>query len=206
MTQIFHITHLTNLVSITATGRLVSDRAAQAIDCVRIGHQHIKDRRLNRRVPLSPGGFVGDYVPFYFAPRSPMLYAINKGAVLGYAGGQAEVVHLVSSAEAIEAADLEWVFTDGHADMPPLTSFYDDLGDLGKIDWSVMNSRYWFDSANHPDRERRRQAEFLVHDFCPWELIGEIGVYNREAAENVHKIMANVVHKPEIRIEAGWYY
>lgn len=149
---------------------------------------------------------MGDYVPFYFAPRSPMLYVINEGAVAGYAGGQSEVVHLVSAAEEVEAAGLDWVFTDGHADMPPLTSFYDNLGDLGKIDWEVMESRYWHDTVDHPDRRRRRQAEFLVHDSCPWELIGKIGVHNQEIAERVLKIIANVIHRPEIKIEQVWYY
>jgi hypothetical protein len=149
---------------------------------------------------------VGDYVPFYFAPRSPMLYVINKGSVPGYAGGQSEVVHLVSSAEQVEAEGRDWVFTDGHADMPPLTSFYDNLGDLAKIDWGIMKSKYWHDTDDHPDRERRRQAEFLIHDSCPWELVTEIGVQNQQIAENVLKILENVIHKPEIKIETGWYY
>jgi hypothetical protein len=98
------------------------------------------------------------------------------------------------------------VFTDGHADMPPLTSFYDNFNDLDKIDWKLMNSKYWHDTIDHPDRERRRQAEFLVHDSCPWELISKIGVHNQETAENVLEILADVVHKPEIKIETGWYY
>jgi hypothetical protein len=135
-----------------------------------------------------------------------MLYVISKGAVLGYAGGQSEVVHLVSSAEEVEAAGLDWVFTDGHADMPPLTSFYDDFKDFDKVDWKVMKSKYWDDTVDHPDRERRRQAEFLIHDSCPWELISKIGVHNQETADNVHEILADVVHKPVIKIETGWYY
>ena len=149
---------------------------------------------------------MGDYVPFYFAPRSPMLYVINKGGVPGYAGGQPEVVHLVSGAEQVDAAGCDWVFTDGHADMPPLTSFYDDFANLAKIDWGVMKSRYWHDTNDYPDRERRRQAEFLVHESCPWELISKIGVHNRQTAEAVRKILADVIHKPDIEVETNWYY
>lgn len=206
VTQIYHITHFSNLVGITAAGRIVCDRAAQRMDCVRIGYPHIKARRLSRPVPLPPGGFVGDYVPFYFAPRSPMLFVITKGSVPGYLGGQSQVVHLVSNAEEVDAAGCDWVFTDGHAAMSPLTSFYNDFADLIKIDWAVMSSKYWHDTDTHPDRERRRQAEFLIHDSFPWGLVSKIAVRNQETAENVHKIIENVIHRPTIAIETGWYY
>src|SRR5579859_3001277 len=112
VTHIYHITHFSNLPGIIASGGLSCDRIAREIDCVKIGHRHIKERRLERKVPLSPGGCVGDYVPFYFAPRSPMLYAIHNGFVEGYNSGQSEVVHLVSSAEMVDKADLHWVFSD----------------------------------------------------------------------------------------------
>ena len=48
------------------------------------------------------------------------------------------------------------------------TDFFDDLKDLDKIDWDLMQSRYWNDTNDDPDRKRRRQAEFLVHEFFPW--------------------------------------
>jgi ssDNA thymidine ADP-ribosyltransferase, DarT len=46
------------------------------------------------------------------------------------------------------------------------------------IDWDVMKSRYWNDTNEDNDRKRRRQAEFLVRHFSPWQLITEIGVMN----------------------------
>ena len=112
---------------------------------VNIGHMHIKQRRLNRPVPLGPGGTVGDYVPFYFAPRSPMLYVISRGGVEGYAEGQQPVIYLRSTAETADEAGLRWVFTEGHADMG-YTDFFDNLRDLEKVDWPLMRERY---SARH---------------------------------------------------------
>ena len=206
MISIYHITHFANLAAIIADGGLFCDRRAQEIQCLRIGHKHIKERRLNRQVPLVPGGCVGDYVPFYFAPRSPMLYAIHKGYVEGYSGGQSEVVHLVSSVEVVNEASLAWVFTDGHAEMAPLTEFFDDLKDLDKVDWNLMNARYWHDTDDDMDRKRRRQAEFLVRDFFPWELITEICVADKAAAGRVEEILENSKHKPRLGIRPGWYY
>ena len=50
--------------------------------------------RAAKRVGLSPGGSVHDYVPFYFAPRSPMLSAIHNGQVAGCGLRQQDIVHL----------------------------------------------------------------------------------------------------------------
>lgn len=203
MPAIYHITHINNLERIIAEGGLQCDRSAQKLKAVNIGHKHIKARRMNRQVPVGPGGTVGDYVPFYFAPRSPMLYAINGGWVEGYNAGQRPVIYLCSSAESVSDAGLQWVFTEGHADMR-FTDFFDDLNDLDKVDWNLMGSRYWNDTDEDPDRKRRRQAEFLVHEFFPWELVSYIGVYDRSIAAKVSETIKG--GSPEIGVEQGWYY
>ena len=205
MTAVYHITHVDNLPSIIHRGGLVCDRNAQEACIVHIGHRHIKERRMNRAVPLPPFGAVGDYVPFYFAPRSPMLYAIHHGFVEGYEGGQMGVIHLVASVEAVAQCRLRWVFTDGHADMVPLTSFYNDLADLNNIDWSVMNSRYWFDTNEDPDRKRRRQAEFLVHEFFPWDQVSLIGVHDDAVATQVHAVIDGFADQPSVEEKSSWY-
>jgi hypothetical protein len=108
VTAIYHITHLRNLADIIAVGQLWCDSkmAAQNRACVGIAHQHIKERRARKAIKIPPGGFVADYVPFYFAPRSPMLYTIHQGNVAGYDGGQAKVVYLVSSVERYWPTDI----------------------------------------------------------------------------------------------------
>jgi len=168
-----------------------------------IGHTHIKARRLNRNVPVGPQGTVGDYVPFYFAPRSPMLFAISRGNVAGYTAGQQPVIYLCSSTEAVDAAKLPWVFTEGHADMG-YTDFFDDLKDLEKIDWKLMTAKYWNATPEDPDRSRRRQAEFLVKTFFPWKLVKQIAVYGNATAKIVNDILEG--NAPPIVIQQGWYY
>lgn len=205
MTRIFHITHVSNLNGIIDHGGLACDRQAQALGPICIGHQHIKARRMVRPVPCFPGGTLGDYVPFYFAPRSPMLYSICCGNVQGYVGGQTQVMHLVSSAEAVQTAGLSYVFTEGHAEIS-FSKFFVKLTDLKKIDWKIMEAKYWRDTDADGDRKRRRQAEFLVHNFFPWNLIHYIGVYNNNVEREVNELLKGSTHKPKVGMERSWYY
>jgi len=200
---IYHITPVDNLPGIIKEGGLYCDRDAKNIKFVSIGHKHIKERREKKIVPNGPGGVVSDYVPFYFAPRSPMLYAINRGGVAGYAGRQEPIIHLCSSTEAVAEAGLQWVFTEGQAAMD-YTDFYDDFKDLKEIDWPLMKSRYWHDTDNYPDRCRRRQAEFLVYNFFPWKLVAEVGVCNTLTAQKVQRILNG--DPPPVAIKQDWYY
>ena len=89
-------------------------------------------------VPLAPGGCVADYVPFYFAARSPMLYIISKGDVPTYSGGQDEIVYLVTSTEKVAQEGLRFVFTDRNAALG-LARYGDDLQVLDDyLDWELM--------------------------------------------------------------------
>ncbi|GIK09061.1 MAG TPA: DUF4433 domain-containing protein [Anaerolineales bacterium] len=207
MTDIFHITHIRNLQNIINDGGLWCDRVVSQRNLahVSIAHQHIKDRRAQKNVPIPPHGVVADYVPFYFAPRSPMLYSISRGNVEGYQGGQSEVLHLVSSAEAVLQSGLPFVFTDGHAEMS-ISHFYQDLQDLDKVDWNIMRATIWRDTNEDGDRKRRRQAEFLVHEFFPFSLFERIGVATQTMAKKTAVLLAELEEKPLIEVQPTWYY
>jgi ssDNA thymidine ADP-ribosyltransferase DarT-like protein len=84
------------------------------------------------------------------------------------------------------------------------TDFFDDFKDLGRIDWSLMQAKYWFDNDSHPDRSRRRQAEFLVYQFLPWNLVTKIVVYDAANAKVVRNILGGQL--PAVDINRGWYY
>jgi len=207
MTAIYHITHIRNLPNIIKDGGLwcdhiVSDRNLAHVS---IAHQHIKDRRSAKQVPCSTGGTLANYVPFYFAPRSPMLYAISRGYVQGYTDGQRPILHLVSSAEAVQQSNLSFAFTDGHAPMD-ISRFFDDLKHLNQIDWKIMKEIYWADTIEDGDRSRRRQAEFLVHQFFPLHLVEEIGVVNKTMSQEVSIFLKSIVRKPVLKIAPTWYY
>jgi hypothetical protein len=87
---IYHITNLENLESIVSMGGLscYNRLKAENIDYQNIAYERIQDRRADTIVPCGPGGNLHDYVPFYFAPRSPMLYTIEKRNVQSCPDGQ----------------------------------------------------------------------------------------------------------------------
>ena len=145
-----------------ADGELQCDRGCNAsgIEPVSIAYQDLKAKRSEWPVRVARGGTLADYVPFYFAPRSPMLYAIAGGWVAGYSGGQVEVAHMVFTANELARAD-EFVITDGHA-ATSLSEQFDDFARLDEVDWGIMRDKYWRDTDDDGDRKRRRQAEFLV--------------------------------------------
>lgn len=206
MTPIHHITHVSNLQPILAEGALVcdGDSARRNLMLQGIAHAHPKERRARTPVPVGPGGSLSDYVPFYFAPRSPMLYAIHTGAVVGYEGGQGAVVHLVSSVEPVAAAGLPFVFTNGHA-VVSLSDFFTDTAHLADLDWAVMKLTYWNDTQQDPDRSRWRQAEFLVHQRFPWGLVAEVGVVDEARRQEVRGILGSGA-SPAVVVHRNWYY
>ena len=93
MTLLYRITHIENLPGLLERGSDYSPNFAKAngIPKRAISHQHIMDKREQTVVRVPPGGVVADYVPFYFGPNSPMLYAIKQGKVEGYQG-QREII------------------------------------------------------------------------------------------------------------------
>lgn len=210
MTHLYHITHIDNLPRILSDGGLYCDRLreAQAKTVTSIAHQHIKDRRAKRPVQtldgrvIAAGGTLSDYVPFYFVPRSPMLYTIHRGNVVGYVGGQRAVVHLVTSVEKAIQLGKPWCFTEGHAEIA-YSEYFDDLACLDRIDWPLMLAVMW---GGDDERRRRRQAEFLVHQTFPVQAIERIVVIDANMETSVRYHLQRACCDIPVNIERNWYY
>ena len=206
-TYIYHITPLDNLIKILDCGSLWSYNQMKRTDVLHsdIAHSSIQDRRATTLVPCGRGGTLHDYVPFYFAPRSPMLYTLHRGNVTAYTSGQHAIVYLVSAIDTVQAYNLPFVFSDGHGIMS-FTQFYTDLADLKYVDWEIMQAKYWADTFEDGDRTRRRQAEFLIYDQCPWPVIRGIGVMNDEMKIKVEQTLAANEYTTRVAVRADWYY
>lgn len=203
---LYHITDINNLESILQHGGLLASNVVKQkdVEYENIAHNNIQDRRAMKIVPLPPHGNLHDYVPFYFASKSPMLYAIHKGQVEGYEKGQNQIIYLISRTDIIHNAGLDYVFTDGHAVMG-FTEFFKNLEDLDKVDWEVMKSRFWFDTEEDPDRKRRRQAEFLVHEAVPINVLLGFAVKDEEIQRKVEEVIDKYNIDKPVAVRY-WYY
>jgi hypothetical protein len=97
-TYVVHFTHVDNLVGIVIDG-LVCDAHSAGHLVTEAGEPRIKRRRKRRTVTVGPGGVVADYVPFYFAPRSPMMSSIHHRSVATFTGDEHDLVYLVTTVE-----------------------------------------------------------------------------------------------------------
>jgi len=162
----------------------------------------VQAKRAETLLPCGGNGRLLDYVPFYFSALSPMLYAIHKRRVAQYAGGEEEVVCLRSTAQAVAQRQLTFAFTNRHAVLD-LAEFFDDLSHLNNINWAVIAAKYWL---NFPDGRALRQAEFLVHQHFPLDLIDKIYVYNEQHKTSVMEALANSALTPEVIVHRGMYF
>ncbi|MFE4373247.1 DUF4433 domain-containing protein [Streptomyces sp. NPDC056835] len=205
---IYHFTHMRNLPSVLDRGfvhcdRIVREESSLRVEC---GDRDIKERRRSRKVNPPPGGVVADYVPFYFAPRSPMLYKISKGSVLTYADGQDPLIYLVTTPRRLGAVGCDSVFSDGNC-AADITAIEGDLTLLGShVDWPVMRLERWNNTPEDPDRMRRRMAEFLVHERVPVAAISYLAAQKQSRAEEVRQLMASRGYEFDAVVRPAWYY
>lgn len=167
----------------------------------------VQTKRRNSPVSVGPCGTIHDYVPFYFGRRSPMLLRLHTDRVDGYTEGQGPLIYLVSSIQAVVDAGAKFIFSDGHG-LAKYTKWFESTEDLDKVDWTAVHARQWNDTVQDMDRQRRKQAEFLVHQTCPWTAITTIAVLNDKLSARVQTIQS--AHRQALRrsiaIQPTWYY
>ena len=205
--KIYHIVHVDRLPSIIADGFLWCDAEVvqRSSSGTTIGMNKIKQRRLTNRLLSRPGVRVGDCVPFYFCPRSVMLYILHMDNLpeLSYHGGQEPIVHLEADLRQTvawaEKRGQRWAFTLSNAGA---MYFEDrcDLARLGEIDWSAVQATDW------RRRKEGKQAEFLVEHRFPWKLVSRIGVHSHPAYGRAGAALEAATHKPPVEIKRNWYY
>ncbi len=207
-TLVYHFTRVEHLEAIARHG-LLPDAQAQAAGLlsVEIGNTGIKQARRERVVPIPPGGVVADYAPFYFAPRSPMLYSISSGNVATYREGTDRLVYLVSSLEDLATHGLHVLLTDRNAVLQ-----YAEFVDLAHgvrsdfIDWDLMKATYWNNTDAQPDRRERRMAECLVHERVPWQAFLGVAAKSQEVADEASQILQQPSVASRVVVRPEWYF
>lgn len=216
--RLFHITAISNLAEIARQGGLLSKNQVATRGCAfqNIAYQSIQATRAAKTVSVPPGGVIHDYVPFYFAPRSPMLLTLNSGNVPGFSSGQIGIAHLETTIDRLSVAGQPFVFYDRNAALA-YSKPYNNLADLHQIAWDLLTEapqldgycKYWqnrYDPPRYVDRMERRQAEFLVQYQVPLTAITRIGVANEAKRLEVTATLAQLGAQVPVQIMPAWYF
>lgn len=208
--KVYHITHVDNLAAIVADGKLLSDAGMIALGgpIRSIGMSAIKRRRVEElEVSAHPETHVGDYVPFYFCPRSVMLYVIHcaNHTELTYRGGQEPIVHLEADLHRVirwaNENGIRWAFSLSNAGAY-YTEFRSRVEELDHLDWNAITTT---DFRARQVKEGK-QAEFLIHNTFPFELVDRIGTRSAAIRVRASAIVASASHQPTLEVHPEWYF
>jgi ssDNA thymidine ADP-ribosyltransferase, DarT len=218
-TRIFHITPIVSLGEICRSGRLIckNDLLVAGAMQVSIAHQSIQNRRAQKIVAVAPGGTVHDYVPFYFAPRSPMLSAILHGRVENCQLGQEDIVHVESSVELVVGSGRQFVIYPIGAAYAIGVDCFNTLDGLDEIDWPLFFeaprigdfAKFFMSRLNPPQHAQRmetRQAEFLVHKALSLSYVTRLGVANNAKQREVSAVLDKFGVKLPVDVMTDWYF
>jgi hypothetical protein len=207
--KIYYIVNIDKLRPIARDRFLWSDVESRSrnVSGTPIGMSKIKERRLRLPVKCHMGTTVGEYVPFYYCPRSVMLYIIYMGnsPELMYKGGQEPIVHLEFNLNKV----VEWANTNRRRWAIALsnagavyTEFRNDLAGLDEINWEAIKNN----DFRSRDVKEAKQAEFMVHKSVPWNLVERIGVCSVAMQKATQEMLNLFEHRPTVEVLRDWYY
>jgi hypothetical protein len=202
---IWRIIHRDNLQWVLDNGLSCGNGALKAPGWVSIGNPELIDKRAGHPVPVPPGGFLNDYVPFYFTPFSPMLRTIHTGWGGITRRNNEEILILVSSLPHVAARGTSFLFTDSHA-YYRWANFYSDLSDLDKVDWKLLQARDFKRDPDDPGKFERYQAEALIHRHLPIDGLLGIICYTKDLQHFIEQqLQARNINLP-VYARTGWYF
>ncbi len=134
-----------------------------------------------------------------------MMLCIKSGRVPQYQEGQEPLIYLTSTVRLMAAQGIPYLFTDGNC-ASRFTDYYEDLSDLEQVDWAVMRATMWRDTADDPDRKRRRMAEFLMHRSAPLKAINGMATMTTSMESRLNEILAAYQYPMDVKVQRQWYY
>ncbi len=199
---LFRMLHIENIPHVLLHGITHAQSANANAAYVPIGDSSLISTR--NAFVLSNGRRLGDYIPFYFGVRTPMLYVVQKGFNWVAPTPAQDIVYCVSSVQKIMEHPLNFVFTNGHA-VDGFTSQYDrnDIDSINDLlDWDAIKAKFW-KSETDLDLKRRKEAEFLIEQDVPFGALLGFVVYNQDAKQ---KLTTWGVSDQQVQIRPNYYF
>ena len=153
--KVYRMTHIDNIEHVLQNGITHRNSPNHILNYITIGDISLINTRDTKQVTVDNGDFLdldastiilGDFIPFYFGVKMPMLYVIQNGGNFVIKSTPAsDIVYMVCSVIRIIKQHENYYFSDGHA-TDNLTSFYNKtrINDLAEIiDWNAVKTSYW---------------------------------------------------------------
>lgn len=164
---IYRMVHIDNVPHILQNGITHKTSPNANSNYAPIGDSSIIISRNGRTISVKTASgqikniIIGDFIPFYFGYRTPMLYVIQKGFNSVTPQSPENIIYLVCNVQGIIDAKLEFYFTDGHA-IDSLSTCYDKsfAGNIKNlVDIRATKLSDW---TQDRDDKRKKEAEFLI--------------------------------------------
>jgi ssDNA thymidine ADP-ribosyltransferase, DarT len=202
---LYRMTHIDNLPHILQHGLVTAANSNADPNYRSIGDQSLIGVRKDLDAPNPPGGKFSDYVPFYLGHRSPMLYQIATGYENIHKVPQSEIVYLVVDHGSVIRSGLDWFYTDGHA-RHGMTRFYTDETGFEELDWEAIYAIQWKNTEADPDRQRKKQAEYMIKAAVPTACFAFILVFDEKCKQKVEHLQQKMNLLIPVKISEKSYY
>lgn len=195
--RVYHVTHVSNLAGILATGAIIA--GADATPTLDLSSS--LTRELRATATVSGGdvkhGTVSDFVPFQLVPDSEPWRQVRSGAreprwsPAARAAATTDFVFLVSSIGVLTADDREVVLADGDA-AATFTRFAS--GDALRSAFGRLRGT-----------DALAEAELLVRPSVDFDAITLVGVANDPVRDRVREILAAAARSTKVAVYPPWF-
>lgn len=204
--KVFRMIHIDNIPHILQNGITHRNSPKANSNYVSIGDDSLIDARSAKNIKTANGNTIclGDFIPFYFWVKMPMLYIIQNGYHNVVKRTPEEIIYIVCSVEDLANNYEEIYFSDGHANSA-FSTLYDKthLCDLPNVlDWNAIKATFW-DGEDKRDLKRRKEAEFLVKEDVSPQQITTFGCYSESAKQ---KLIRYGIDAGKIKVNSQAYY
>lgn len=205
------MTHIENIPHILKHGVTHKESPCANPNYISIGDISLINNRVTRQVNVSNGNrrhscgniILGDFIPFYFGVRMPMLYVMQHGGnYVERATPPQDIVYVVCKLSDIISSGINFYFSDGHA-TDNLSLFYDSSKAIelpNIIDKNAITAKFWTDNL---DIKRKKQAEVLIANDIPASLLAGFICYNEIASQRLIRMNINA---DKIKVHPQAYY
>lgn len=199
---IYRMTHIENIPHVIIHGITHKNSQNAYKNYLSIGDTSIINTRSTFQ--LKNELYLGDYIPFYFGVRSPMLYVIQNGFNGVTAVEASDIVYCVSSVQKIIDSKIDFIYTDGHA-TDNFTEFYNpnDIADIqNQVDFEATKQKFWKDDRDL-DLKRRKEAEFLILQDLSFDNILGFVTFDAQAKR---KLTQQGIESKKVVIKPHFYF